>query len=142
MYCPLTSAAESGSLPLTSYNYHTWETWVNNVFDVANVLILLFICKSKVFSYDVAKKTIKMFGGNERKFYICTRKQEKSNNEKLQCLFLRLLFLLCRQLWSARPYVELKDWKIEESKYDPLHSNKVKAGYFLEVRGTLIIDNW
>ena len=22
-YCPLTSAAESGSLPLTSYNYHT-----------------------------------------------------------------------------------------------------------------------
>ena len=29
------------------------------MYDVANVLILLFICKSKVFSYDVAKKLSK-----------------------------------------------------------------------------------
>jgi len=45
------------------------------------------------------------FAGDKRKY---------QDNEHVERLLLRLLFLLCRNLWSGRPYVrkeQLKDKK-------------------------------
>ena len=44
-------------------------------------------------------------------------KQKQRDNEHVERLLLRLLFLLCSNLWSGRPYVRKNIQKIK--KYSP-----------------------